>query len=73
MVRGRALLPRQTRLVGLLMDTERMTKILLEVVNGVPAPAEESDEDRRMRATLTLHLAAVHAKGGRVDIPHELP
>jgi hypothetical protein len=55
------------------MDTERMTKILLEVVNGVPAPAEESDEDRRMRATLTLHLAAVHAKGGRVDIPHELP
>lgn len=56
-----------------MIDIQRMTRILLEVANGVEPPAHESEEDARVRARLKKQVAEIHAKGGTVKIPSEWP
>ena len=55
------------------MDSERMTKILLEVTLGKPAPEHEGAEDAAIRARLKKEVDEIRAKGGAVDVPPELP
>ncbi|MEO8520549.1 MAG: hypothetical protein ABI603_04245 [Acidobacteriota bacterium] len=55
------------------MDTETLTRILLDVVNGVPAPAGEPAEHTEARRQLQVEVDEIAAMGGIVDIPFELP
>lgn len=55
------------------MTTDRTLKILLEVANGVPAPANEDDESKRIRAQLKREVDEIRARGDIIDIPSEIP
>ena len=55
------------------MDTDDVTRILVEVATGKPAPFEESAEFAAMRAQLKIECDEIIAKGGTVDVPHEIP
>jgi hypothetical protein len=55
------------------MNTEQMTKILLEVSNGKKPPTHESEDAAVVRAKLQAEVEAIRAKGGIVDVPRELP
>ena len=55
------------------MNTDRMTRILLDVTLGVPAPKNESEEDARVRAQLTKQVQQIASRGHIVDIPAETP
>ena len=55
------------------MDTEQLTKILLQVALGAPAPKHESAEAALMRARLTKEVEEISRKGYVLDIPSETP
>ena len=54
------------------MNTEEMTKILIQVALGVPAPPHERGEAARTRALLTKQVAEIARKGYVLDIPSEI-
>lgn len=56
------------------MDSERMTRILLEVaINGTTSSPADTPEDAAMRKKMADDCAAIRAKGGMIDIPGEFP
>lgn len=52
-----------------MLSMQRWKEILLEVGNGAPAPKNESKEEAIVRRRLTKQVAAIHEKGGFVDVP----
>ena len=56
-----------------MMTAQKMQKILADVTLGVKAPANESAEDAKVRASLTKEVAQIAARGHVVDMPPELP
>jgi hypothetical protein len=55
------------------MNMEAKTKMLVDIANGVPAPAKEGKEEKAYRAKLTSQIDAIKEKGGIVDVPAEMP
>ncbi len=55
------------------MKTEQMTRMVLDITNGVPAPANETKEEKKIRATLTKEIDEIRAKGQIVDVIPEMP
>jgi hypothetical protein len=54
------------------MNSDRMTRILLEVViNGTKASPADTAEDAALRKRLVVQCQEIVDKGGVVDIPGE--
>lgn len=54
------------------VDTREMERMLVEIVTGKP-PSLRTPEADEIRARLTKEVEEIHAKGGEVEIPHEIP
>jgi len=55
------------------MDSERLTRILIEVDFGKIRSQADTGEEAAYRERLVEQVAEIKAKGGTVDIPFELP
>lgn len=55
-----------------MIDTREMEKMLVEIVTG-KLPSLRTPEADELRAKLTAEVEAIHAKGGTVEVPHEIP
>lgn len=54
------------------MDTRDMERMMVEIVTGKP-PSLRTPEADEMRARLTAEIREIQARGGEVEIPHEIP
>jgi hypothetical protein len=55
------------------MDTDEMTRILVEVTTGKPPAKPDTVEFAVMRKKLKREVDEIRAKGGTVLVPHEIP
>ena len=55
------------------MTSDRATEILLEVMRGRRDAPGDTLEERAYRTQLAVEVDEIHAKGGTVEIPKELP
>lgn len=51
---------------------QQMTQMLLDISNGAPVPANETKEEKKMRAKLTAQVEEIRAKHQIVDVPVEM-
>ena len=55
------------------MNSDDVTRILVEVATGREPATPDDDEQAAMRAQLKIECDEIVAKGGVVDVPHEIP
>lgn len=55
------------------MNSDDVTRILVEVVTGKQPAVPDDDEMVAMRVQLKIECDEIVAKGGTVDVPHEIP
>jgi hypothetical protein len=55
------------------VDTDDLNRMLVEIVLKKPLTREDTAEEAAMRAQLTKECNEIVARGGVVDIPHEVP
>lgn len=56
-----------------MIDTDDLSRILVEIETGKPPAIPDTPRLMRLRAQLTLEINEIKAKGGTVDVPHEIP
>jgi hypothetical protein len=55
------------------MNSDDVTRVLVEVETGKPPAVPDTPELLMLRAKLTGECVDIRAKGGWVDVPHEIP
>jgi hypothetical protein len=55
------------------MNSDVITRILVEVATGKSPAVPDDHEMKMMRAQLQLECDEIVAAGGVVDVPHEIP
>lgn len=55
------------------MDSDVVTRILVEVATGKTPARPDTPEEAAMRVQLQKECEEIVARGGVVDIPHEIP
>lgn len=55
------------------MDSDVVTRILVEVATGKTPARPDTLEEAAMRSQLTMECEEIVARGGEVEIPHEIP
>lgn len=55
------------------MDSDVITRILVEIVTGKLPAMPDTAEMAAMRAQLKIECDEIVTNGGVVDIPHEIP
>jgi hypothetical protein len=55
------------------MDSDTVTRVLVEVATGKPPAVPDDAEVASLRAQLKLECDEIRAAGFDVDVPHEVP